>query len=104
MMVMAMAMMMQMMEGWRREYGSTFWGSRWTDGERQWKMTKTRAKRAMAGVQMDHDILYSTTVSGSSPHWYPIVISRSRLFRAFGEHFNVPLIDWPSEIVSVEGV
>ena len=78
-------------------------GSRPETGQLLFHSDETRADARQTRETKTH-ILYSTTVSGSSPHWYPIVISRSRLFRAFGEHFNVPLIDWPSEIVSVEGV
>ena len=49
-------------------------------------------------------ILYSTRVGGEFGAAYEIVISRSRLLRAFGAQASSPTIFSPSEIVSVSGV
>ena len=49
-------------------------------------------------------ILYCMLTSGSDPDWYDILMSRSRLFFAFGAHVTMPFIFWLSETVIVEGV
>ncbi len=56
------------------------------------------------GQSIKAHILYSTRAGGELGEAYEIVISRSRLLRAFGEHESSPTIFSSSETVSVSGV